>query len=305
MATNLKQTPFTSSERSVVSAAERRRPFIRLGLTLTLGLTGLLLALMSLGPLGFLAKAAVSPTQDTLRDPLGWFPSGQVLWENLPYVWQRLGIGHHLTNTAVSAIGAGVVNVLVCASGGFVLAVMRPAWGRIVEILLLATLFLPGIVSLVPLYLNVINMPLFNVSLLNTFWAIWLPAGANAFNVMLVKRSMDGIPRELVEAFAIDGAGPLRILWSLAVPLTRPILGVVGLVSIVAAWKDYLWPLLVLQDPAIQPLNVALPIMSKNLELRFTMAALFIAVIIPIAIFMMFQKRFLAGVSASSGIAGN
>lgn len=297
--------PFADATRTAIAATERRRPVTRVVLGLVLGglLVGLLIA--TVGPLAFLGKAAISPTQDTLRSPLAWFPSGEVQWENIPYVWSRLRISHYLGNTVISALGAGIASVVVCATGGYVLSVIRPWWGRFVEAGLLATLFVPGIVSLVPLYLTIIEMPLVNISLFNTFWAIWLPAGASAFNVLLVKRFMDAIPRELFEAAEIDGANQLRVLRSVALPLTRPILGVVALLSMVAAWKDYLWPLLVLQDPSVQPLNVALPIMATNLELRFLMAALFIGVIIPVAVFLVFQRQFLSGVSASSGLSAS
>lgn len=296
---------FGDEVRTAIPATERKRPLMRwvLGALFLLLLAALLVG--TLGPLLFLAKSAVSPTQDTLRDPLAWFPSGQFLWENIPYVWGKLRIGHYLGNTAIMSFGAAIFSVLVAGSGAYVLSVIRPRWGRFVEGLLLITLFVPGIVSLVPLYLTIIKMPVVGLSLFNTFWAVWLPAGANAFNVLLVKRMMDGLPGELFEAAEIDGASHLRVMWSIAFPLTRPILGVVALLSLVAAWKDYLWPMLVLQSPDVQPLNVALPLMSENIELNFFMAALFIAVIIPVALFLVFQRQFLNGVASSSGISAS
>ena len=296
---------FSEEVRTAIPANERKRPLTRWVLGTLLGLLLVSLLVSTLGPLLFLAKSAVSPTQDTLREPLAWFPSGQFMWENIPYVWERLRISHYLANTAIMSFGAALISVIVAGSGAYVLSVVRPRWGRLVEGLLLITLFVPGIVSLVPLYLTIIEMPVVGISLFNTFWAVWLPAGANAFNVLLVKRMMDALPAELFEAAEIDGASQLRVLWSIAMPLTRPILGVVALLSLVAAWKDYLWPMLVLQSPEVQPLNVALPLMSKSIELNLFMAALFIAVVIPVALFLLFQRRFLNGVASSSGISAS
>ena len=85
--------------------------------------------------------------------------------------------------------------------------------------------------------------------LINTFWAVWLPAGASAFNVVLVKRFFDNLPREIFEAARVDGAGPFRLFWSIVLPMSRPILGVVSVFAVIATWKDYLWPLLVLPQP--------------------------------------------------------
>ena len=83
--------------------------------------------------------------------------------------------------------------------------------------------------------------------------------GANAFNILLVKRFFDNLPREIFEAAKTDGAGPFRLFWSIVLPMSKPILGVVSVFAIIAAWKDYLWPMLVLPDPAVQPLSVRLP----------------------------------------------
>ena len=152
------------------------------------------------------------------------------------------------------------MQLLVATTGGFVLSVLRPRYAKVVTAAVLATLFVPGIVVvLVPLFLTVLDLPLFGTSLLDTYWAVWLPAGANAFNVLLVKRFMDGLPREVFEAAQVDGAGPFRLLWYVVLPMSRPILGVVSILAMLNAWKDYLWPLIVLPNPEIQPLSVRLP----------------------------------------------
>jgi multiple sugar transport system permease protein len=167
---------------------------------------------------------------------------------------------------------------------------------------ILATLFVPGIVSLVPLYLTVLKLPVTGTNLTNTFWAVWLPPAASAFHVLIVKRFFDGIPREYFEAARIDGAGPLRVFTALVLPLSRPILGVVVLLSIISSWKDYLWPLLVLTNPDLQPVSVALPKIAKVTELNIQLAGLFLALLIPVALFLIFQRAFLRGVGLSGGI---
>ena len=108
---------------------------------------------------------------------------------------------------------------------------------------------MPPIVLLVPLYLTIVDVPLVHIRMIDNFWAIWLPAGASAVNVILVKRFFDNLPREIFEAARVDGAGPFRLFWSIVLPMSRPILGVVSVFAVIATWKDYLWPLLVLREP--------------------------------------------------------
>ena len=290
--------------RSNISDTDRRRPVVRVSLLLGQVVVLLGLVVAGLGPLVWLALAAVSPTQDLIREPFAFFSSGVVQWENIGIAWERGRIGHYLWNTAVLALGATVATLVVSTSAAFVITVLRPRWGRFFSAAILATLFVPGIVALVPLYLTVRELPVLGVSLLNTPWAVWLPAAATAFNVLIIARFLESIPADLYDAARIDGAGALRILWSIVLPLSRPILGVVGLLAVVASWKDYLWPLLVLPDPDRQPVSVALPRLAAQTELSVQMAALFLSLIIPVVLFLVFQRQFLRGASMAGGVKG-
>lgn len=296
--------PEAAASRTNISDSDRRRPVVRvtLGIAQALVLAGLVIA--GLGPLVWLALAAVSPTQDLIREPFAFFSSGVVQWENIGIAWERGRIGHYLLNTAVLALGATVATLIVSTSAAFVITVLKPRWGKLLSGAILATLFVPGIVALVPLYLTVRELPVFGVSLLNTPWAIWLPAAATAFNVLIIARFLESIPADLYDAARIDGAGALRILWSIVLPLSRPILGVVGLLAVVASWKDYLWPLLVLPDPDKQPVSVALPRLAAQTELSVQMAALFLSLLIPVVLFLLFQRQFLRGASMAGGVKG-
>jgi len=287
---------------SVLSDSDRKLTRIRVPLVIgqVVVLLGLLVA--GLGPLLWLLKAAISPTQDSIRSPLAWFPSGQVQWGNLATAWQQGHIGYYLGNTAMIAAGTALASLIVCTTAGYVLSVLRPRWGALLSAAILATLFVPHIVSLVPLYLTVLKVPVVHTNLTNTFWAVWLPPAASAFNVLIVKRFFDGIPREYFEAARIDGAGSVRVFTSLVLPLSRPILGVVVLLSIISSWKDYLWPLLVLTNPDLQPVSVALPKIAKVTELNIQLAGLFLALLIPVLLFLVFQRAFLRGVGLSGGI---
>jgi multiple sugar transport system permease protein len=160
------------------------------------------------------------------------------------------------------------------------------------------------VVLLVPLYLVIVHPPLLGQSLLNTFWAVWLPSGASAFNVLLVMRFFDGLPREVFEAARVDGAGNFQLFWSIVLPMSRPIIGVVSVFAVIASWKDFLWPLLVLPKPEIQPLSVRLPAIAGTTDLGVLMAALAIATLIPVALFLVFQNLFLNSNSLGGAVKG-
>jgi multiple sugar transport system permease protein len=287
-----------SLERSNVSDADLSRRGTRLGFRLLIGVTIALLALISAGPLLWLAKSAVSTTQDILRDPFGWWPSG-IQWQNIPDAWNQIQIGKFTVNSLIITSGEVVVAVFAAVTLGYVLAVLRPKYGPVLNAAIMATLFIPGVISLIPLYLTVIDL-----GLLDSFWAVWLPNGVSAFNVLIMKQYFESIPRELFEAARVDGAGPVRILWSIVLPMARPIIGVVALLAFVASWKDFLWPLLALPTPSKQPLSVGLSTVAPQADLAVLMAGMLIAVLIPIAVFLIFQKQFLKGAGSAGAIKG-
>jgi len=286
-------------DRGILSRADWRRPHVRiLGAVLNV-LLGIALVAAGLLPLLWLLKSAVTPTQETLTQPLAFFPTDWA-WSNIERAWNDVHIGSFFFNTIAMAAGSWAVQLLVATTGGFALAVLRPKYGKIISGLVLATLFIPAVVLLVPLYLTILHPPLIGHSLINTFWAVWLPAGASAFNVLLVMRFFESLPREIFEAARTDGAGTFRLFWSIVLPMSRPILGVVSILAINAAWADFLWPNLVLTDISIQPLSVRLPQIASSTDLGVYLAALTIATLIPVVIFLVFQRAFLN----SGGIGG-
>ncbi|MFD9732967.1 carbohydrate ABC transporter permease [Umezawaea sp. NPDC059074] len=286
------------SDRGVLSSFDWRRGRVRGTARVVHTVLLVLLFLAGLGPVLWLAKSAITPTQDTLRDPLALWPHG-FDFANLATAWTRVQIDKYFLNTVLIAAGAWLVQLLVATTAGFALSVLRPRYRKVLTGVVLATLFVPSVVLLVPLYLTVVDL-----SMINTFWAVWLPAGANAFNILLVQRFFDNLPREVFEAARVDGAGPFRLFWSVVLPMSRPILGVVSVFAVIAAWKDFLWPMLVLPDPAVQPLSVRLPALQRFIELDVFLAALAISTVIPVALFLAFQRLFLNGGALSGAVKG-
>jgi multiple sugar transport system permease protein len=280
--------------RTITSSVERRKPEVRfLRAFVNIGLL-VFLVVFALGPILWLAKSAITPTQDTLRNPLALWPNG-VDWANLRTAWVDLDLKRYFWNTLVIAAGSWATQMVVAVTAGYALSILRPRFGRILYGLVLATLFVPVVVLLVPLYLTVLDLPLTHWSLVNTYWGAFLPAGASAFNVTLVKRFFDNLPREILDAARVDGCDDFSLFWRIVLPMSRPVLGVVSVFAVLAAWKDFIWPLVVLPDPAMQPLSVRLPRLAGVTEMDVLMAALLISCALPIVFFLVFQRLFLRG----------
>jgi len=291
------------ADRSILSAIDWRRPRVKTIARCLHVIMFVLLLLVGLVPLLWLLKSAITPTHDTLTQPLALFPHG-IAWSNVTRAWNEVHIGNFFFNTIAMAAGEWAVQLLVATTGGFVLSVLRPKYAKIVSGLVLATLFVPAVVLLVPLYLTILHPPLIGTSMINTFWAVWLPAGASAFNVVLVMRFFDNLPREVFEAAETDGAGTFRLFFSIVLPMSKPILGVVSVFAISAAWADFLWPNLVLTDISVQPLSVRLPQIESSTDLGVYLAALAIATMIPVAVFLIFQRTFLSGGGLGGAVKG-
>lgn len=276
--------------RGLLSAFDRRRPSVRVtfgGAQLVLVLA---VALAGAGPLYWLVKGSVSDTQDLLS----LWPA-QVRWDNLSRAWTDLEVGHYLANTVVLVAGSWACSLVVALTAGYALSVLRPWYGRYVYGAILATLFVPGSVSLVALYLVILDLPGLHVSIANTPFAVWLPAGAQAFNVLIAKQFFDTIPRELIEAATVDGAGPWTVFRRIVLPMSTPIVTVLSLLAIMASWKDFLWPLVAITDTAEQPIAVALPRLAQSSDQALLIAALFIALLPPLLIFLIFQRKIVRG----------
>jgi len=282
-------------DRALLSTFDWRRPRVFVGWRAMHVV--LFVGLLAFGaiPIVWMVRAAVSSTTDLLQHPLSLIPD-PARWENIPTAWDLLDIGQYLVNTVVLVGGSWLVQLIVSATAGYALAVIRPWYGKVVYGAFLVTLFVPGTVTLIALYLTVLDLPLLGIGITDTPWAVWLPAGANAFTILLVKQFFEEIPRDLFEAAQLDGAGWWTIFWRIVLPMSRPILAVVSLLSIMSAWKEFLWPLIVLSDPTTQPLAVALPRLAQATDPAYLIAGMLIASIPPILIFLIFQRSIVRGI---------
>ncbi|MDJ1645289.1 carbohydrate ABC transporter permease [Streptomyces pakalii] len=288
-----------TAERSLIAPTELNRRTGRLIYRFVLTLTVVGFTLAFVFPLYWMASGALKSSAE-LGDPnptllpQSWHP------ESYAEAWTNVGLGQYFLNTLLLAGGAWLTQLVVNVAAAYALSRLRPVLGNVVLGMMLATLMLPVSALLVPTYLTVTDVPLVHVNLINTPWAIWLPACANAFNIFILKRFFDQIPGELLESARLDGAGPVRTLWSVVLPLSRPVLAVVSIFAVVGVWKDFLWPLLVLPDPARQPITVALNRLAEFMPANQLLAGMVMASVPLLVIFLIFQRHIIAGLTAGS-----
>ena len=210
------------------------------------------LLVVGLGPLLWLSQVTDHPDPGHPSHPDGAFPHGfnlgaargrLVADAHRPLLRQH---GRVAAGSWASLISSRRPRATCCPCCG--------RGGRLLSGLVLATLFVPPMVLLVPLYLT--DLDVAGRALADDRHVLGgLAAGRGERDQrVLMKRFFDNLPREIFEAARVDGAGPFRLFWSIVLPMSRPILGVVSVFALIATWKDYLWPLLVHPEPELQPL---------------------------------------------------
>jgi len=160
------------NDRGIISGFDRKKPGVRVVMAIVHVFLAVGLVVAGLGPIIWLAKAAITPTQDTIRTPLQFFPNG-IKWENLAQAWTEVHIDQYFLNTLIVAAGSWFFQLLIATTAGYALSVLRPRYAPILNGAVLATLFIPSIVLLVPLYLTIVHPPI-GQSLLNNYLAVWL-----------------------------------------------------------------------------------------------------------------------------------
>jgi len=291
-------------ERGIVSLLEHRRPFYRIGYWTLFGVL-ILLTLATVFPMYWMATGGLKSAIAVVQTPPILVPF-QPRWQTYLDAWSDLHYVTYFGNTLILAAGAWVLQLGISATAAFALSKLQPAFGNIVLGLFLSTLLVPPVAYLIPQYLNIDNLPLVHLNLIGSWWGVWLPESVNAFNLFVLKSFFDSVPNELIEAARLDGAGAWRIFVQIMIPLSRSALAVVTIFTVMTSWKDFLWPFLVLTDPGKEPIMVALYhnfAQQSFFSLNVEMAALTIASIPPIILFMIFQRQIIRGITLT-GLTG-
>ncbi len=222
--------------------------------------------------------------------------------------WGYLQLGKSFLNTIYLSIGSLVVKIVVCGFGGYVLSKLRPRGSKLLFTLVVWTMMMPGQIRLVPNYITYLHFPFafdngLGVSLLDTYWPMWLGAGGDCFAVLLFKNAFDGLSNSYVEAAKLDGCSNYGVFFRIMLPLAMPVIIYQSIGVLSGAWSDFFTPLLVLDKNSVVPLEVYRMQSDSSIQMNTVFMGLVFASIPPFIIFAFFQKRILGGINVG-GVKG-
>jgi multiple sugar transport system permease protein len=249
-------------------------------------------------PFIWMILGSFKSTTELRQTPPTWWPADPSL-DNYTQLFSRLSFGTYFLNSTVVAAVVTAGNLLFCSMVGYALAMLEFRGKRAVFVTVLATLMVPGVVTFVPLFVLVAN-----AGLVNTLPGLILPFLVAPFGVFLMRQFILGLPRDLLDAGRVDGAGELRIFWQVILPLCGPALATLGILTFLGSWNNFLWPLVVAQSESTYTLPVALALYAKGQNATnygLLLAGATVVVVPVLMVFLAFQRRFIEGI-ATTGI---
>ncbi|GAA4614397.1 carbohydrate ABC transporter permease [Actinoallomurus liliacearum] len=254
------------------------------------------LSAVMLAPLIWMVLLSISTEAETRRFPPG-LPSG-VHWQNYLDAWHQGPFGHWLLNSAIVSVSCVIGNLVLCSLAGYAFARIPFLGNRVLFVVVLATLMVPFQIVMLP---TLIVMQ--HLHLTDTLGALIAPNLATPFGVFLMRQFFTTVPKELEEAARIDGAGRLRTLASVLLPLMGPTLATLSVLTFLNVWNDFLWPLIAVQSPG----NMTIQLGLQNFQgQHFTnwpvLMAGTVTSQIPVLVLFVFAQRFFVRSIASSGL---
>ena len=250
----------------------------------------LLTALLMLLPLLWLVSTSLKgPAENIFTSPPSLLPAQPSLAAYRQLFTANPMATYLLNSTIVSAL-AVLANLVFCSLAAYPLARLQFRGRGLVLALVVATILIPFQVVMIPLYLLMVQL-----GLRNTLWALILPQAATAFGIFLLRQSFLGVPVELEEAARIDGCSPIGAWWNVMIPAARADLITLAMFVFIGTWSDFLWPLIILDDPSLYTLPLGLQQLSSSFSLdwRLVAAGSVVSILPVLALFVLLQRYIL------------
>ena len=281
-------------------------------------------AIFFVAPFVWMLSASFQPASGIFSNPPNWIPK-----ESTADGYQQfLGVGdltaaqesggsgnwRWFANSAYVAVTVTVLQTFFNALCAYCFAKRRFPGRNVIFMLFLATMMVPGQVTLIPNYIILKRVPFFGgndalgvggTGWLDSYWGLIMPGTVSAFGIFLLRQYMLSIPDELLDAARVDGANEFRIFWKVVLPLCTPALAANAIFTFQAAWEDFLWPLIIISSPdrMTVPLGLASFVVQNRTSWTVLFAGSVIATVPMILIFAIFQRRFIQGI-ALTGVKG-
>ncbi|HXF63625.1 MAG TPA: carbohydrate ABC transporter permease [Caldilineaceae bacterium] len=270
-------------------------------LSLLLGYAGLVICVLLIGlPVYWMIIGAFKTTTEVYRIPPTWIPQEPTL-ANFPEAWRSAPFGRYYINTIITTLFGSGFEIFFAVTSAYAFAFLRFPKKQWLFLLLLAALMVPNQVTILPNYLTVAAL-----GWINTYQGIIVPGASVAYGTFLLRQYYWTLPTEVLDAAKVDGAGHLRTLWSVVVPLAKPAIISFGLLSVVAKWNDFLWPLLVTNTREMRVLPIGiywLMVEEGTVEWGVVMAGT-LFVVLPVVIIFLYAQRYIVEGIAAGAVKG-
>lgn len=265
-------------------------------------------AILFVAPFAYMVSSSFQPLSEIFSYPPQWIPSNPTLDNYVGFFGSGHQIGRWVLNSAFTTATITILQLFFSSLVAYTFA-KRTFPGRdFLFFLGLATMMLPVQVTLIPNYLILRGIPLFGGNdlagvgghgWLDSYWGIIVPNLVNPFGIFLLRQYMKSIPDELLDAARIDGAGHFKLYWKVVLPLSRPALAALAILTFQFWWSAFFWPLIVISSPSMYtlPLGLALFQEQHRTVWNLIMAGSVLAAIPLIVIFLVFQRQFVRGIS--------
>ncbi len=260
-----------------------------------------IIALLFLLPMFWMLSTSFKPKREWFSRDIQWIPQ-TFTWENYTRIFNNptIPIERWFINSLVLGLIVTALILVIDSLAAYAYARMEFRGRKTLFALLLATLFLPGVMFLVPNFLTIARL-----GLLNNFAGVILPGLAGVFGVFFLRQFFESIPRELEEAAEIDGASPFQTFYLVALPLAKPALATLSVITFLGSWNDFLWPLLILRSREL----LTLPPGLRTLQGAYTseygqMMAGAVVAAVPVLILYVLLQRYIVQSVATAGLKG-
>ncbi len=264
--------------------------------SILINLTLFIIATITISPLLWMLFVSFMPSGSSSSYPPPFLPN-EITIEHYKILFTKLNLLNYFLNSLVLSISISLISVLVNSMAGFAFAkLFFPHKDKLFRFLL-ASLVVPGQVTMLPLFF-ILN----KLGFINTYWGLIIPGMASIFGIFLIKQYLYSIPDTLIEAARIDGASDFTIYYKIILPLCKPILVTLTIFTFIGTWNDFLWPLIIMTDDSMYTLPVALAnLMGEHaLDTELMMAGSVLTTLPIIILFMFLQRYYIEGITAGS-----
>jgi multiple sugar transport system permease protein len=247
-----------------------------------------------LGPLVWMFGTALKEQSEVFTWPPSVFPR-QMHWDNFIQAWNGAHFSRYFINSTIVSVVSVLSNVFLGAMAGYAFARLRFPGRNFLFVVVMITLMVPNAVLIIPLFLMMKNVPFTDPGgWLNTYQGVILPTAVTGFSIFLMRQFLQGIPRELDQAAAVDGANLFQVFWHIILPLTKPALAIIAVFTALTRWNDYLWPLVAIRDPDLYTVQIGLKYFEGTYHTQWNllMAGAVIAALPMLVVYALFQPLF-------------